>query len=408
MLMSFNIFSVRLLHVARSVTMGNTRASMSRTGSRYRLSRFFVSYLPKCTIGESLGTVVKTMSNIYRSLTRYLIAFTLVLVTGALRAYSQEQYALLSHQDEISMFRGYEALIEALNNAEEGDVITLSEGEFKGALINRNLTLRGAGMGFNGGSKTILRKNSDINGQYGDYSLRLLSPAGGRILIEDLECAAGGMEIQYGNKVDIVRCSSIIKFAGDANSVKEMRLINCFLEWGIKNNNVDNPPIIEGSIIDEKVLGVNANHCVIVNETKPSSTVKVQSSTVSNSVIFKATSGEITDNAMLQNCVVVYNFASGDPYYDNYFQKFQEKLSEQSPTNRLLYLEEVVFKEGTSTYELTDENASQWLCDDGTQIGLFGGELPFGNAPGILKIKSLKVADKTDSEGMLRLEVEIQ
>ena len=54
--------------------------------------------------------------------------------------------ATLSHDGTISAFYGASALASAYNAAENGDVITLSSGQFKAINISKNITLRGAGM----------------------------------------------------------------------------------------------------------------------------------------------------------------------------------------------------------------------------------------------------------------------
>lgn len=53
-----------------------------------------------------------------------------------------------------------------------------------------------------------------------------------------------------------------------------------------------------------------------------------------------------------------------------------------------------VFKESRDSYELLGENAAAWLGTDGTQVGIYGGPLPFGSAITNSKITELDVYKK--------------
>ena len=57
------------------------------------------------------------------------------------------QLATLQHQDQVSIFYGAESLKRAVAAASDGDVITLSAGQFDAPTFDKELTVRGAGMG---------------------------------------------------------------------------------------------------------------------------------------------------------------------------------------------------------------------------------------------------------------------
>lgn len=341
------------------------------------------------------------MSQVYHSWVHCLVTILVVFLVSGANVYAQDQYALLTHKGETTVFRGPDALIDAADRADEGDVITLSEGQFKGTVITRNITLRGAGMGINGEKSTLLTYNSNINGTYEYYSLKIESPDDGGVLVENLACGRSGINIKEGNRVDLVRCKSQLRFDADENHVKEMRIINCVIENGIDSSTESNMPLVTGSVIIGKVYGIKADHCVIMGEN--GSTANVNGSTLSNSVVgCTATAHE----CVWINCVLL---VPEMPTHEMIAAQFNEELGAVSQTNKVFVSGEIeAFKEGPGLYELTDANASSWLCEDGTQVGIYGGSLPFGTLSNILTIKSLKVAEKTDTEGMLKLEVEIE
>ncbi len=70
--------------------------------------------------------------------------------------------ATLSHNGQMSIFYGSDALKSAHDAAQHGDVITLSSGTFNGVTITKALTIRGAGMMANMETKSgeYVRPNS--------------------------------------------------------------------------------------------------------------------------------------------------------------------------------------------------------------------------------------------------------
>ena len=71
--------------------------------------------------------------------------FVLLCVTTLIFAQTETQTATLKHGDNITAYYGCDALINAYNNAEDGDIITLSGGGFNAPTITKTITLRGAG-----------------------------------------------------------------------------------------------------------------------------------------------------------------------------------------------------------------------------------------------------------------------
>ena len=61
-------------------------------------------------------------------------------------SYAQDvQMATLQHGDELSAFYGADAFAEALEKAEDNDVINLSSGVFNGVTITKPVKIYGAG-----------------------------------------------------------------------------------------------------------------------------------------------------------------------------------------------------------------------------------------------------------------------
>lgn len=59
------------------------------------------------------------------------------------------------------------------------------------------------------------------------------------------------------------------------------------------------------------------------------------------------------------------------------------------------------------TYELTDEALATYLGSDGTQVGIYGGNLPFDATPTNPQIKKCNVASRSTADGKLSVEIEV-
>lgn len=89
---------------------------------------------------------------------------------------------------------------------------------------------------------------------------------------------------------------------------------------------------------------------------------------------------------------------------------FQHQLNS---TNMLLDTYSDVFDTwtGTFSYEedfiLNDSIASSFLGNDGTQVGIHGGSVPYDPRPSYMLVKRYNVANKSDHEGKLSVDIEL-
>ena len=108
---------------------------------------------------------------------------SLVALAMATMSFAQSSVlATLSHEGEISTFYGVTALKSAVEAAENGDVITLSSGQFNAVDISKTITLRGAGMSvstdsINSHEATIIQ---------GAFTISQADTIEGRIVMEGL------------------------------------------------------------------------------------------------------------------------------------------------------------------------------------------------------------------------------
>ena len=62
----------------------------------------------------------------------------------------------------------------------------------------------------------------------------------------------------------------------------------------------------------------------------------------------------------------------------------------------------------TETYELNEEAAQTYLGEDGTQIGMYGGNMPFTTDLSYPEITRFDVDSKSSTDGTLQVNVEVK
>ena len=93
---------------------------------------------------------------------KLLLMLAFSAITMAMWAQSDVLTATLQHENTTSVFKGASALVQAHNAAVDGDVITLSDGNFTATNITKSVTIYGAGFEQNEETGTAI---TTINGK---------------------------------------------------------------------------------------------------------------------------------------------------------------------------------------------------------------------------------------------------
>jgi hypothetical protein len=67
----------------------------------------------------------------------------------------------------------------------------------------------------------------------------------------------------------------------------------------------------------------------------------------------------------------------------------------------------VITSNDEETFELTDEAKTTYLGSDGTQVGIYGGSLPFDPTPSNPQITKFNVASKSTADGKLSVDIQV-
>lgn len=312
----------------------------------------------------------------------------IVLTAGA----QSMQVATLSHEGTITSYTSADALRRAYDAAVDGDVITLSSGVFNSVNLEKHITLRGAGMGVRVNDTDPYIEPTVING--------------------NMEITADGSP-ENCFKMEGVLCSNV-RFCGLTNTqfskckfmdigyyinkggFTDVTFINCIFENG--NFCYNSSMNFYGCYFNEISFGGNSlftlTNCLYetAGGNAPGGACVLKNSIVINNK---------GDYVWQVHCSQAYNTVCvADLAIDCALYK-----ALQLNNGTLLPKDTQLFKDGTF-FQLTDEG-KKYLGNDGTEVGIYGGSLPFDPTPTNPQIVKFNVAPKTTADGKLSIDIEV-
>ena len=336
--------------------------------------------------------------------------FLLVFSSGTVFAQSS-MLATLSHDGEITVFYGANALKEAHAAATHGDAITLSSGSFNAVDITKAITLRGAGMDvdtlkntyptiINGDFSIIIgdsvNEKLTIEGIYNNFTITISKGLSNATFMKSRLYGVSFRTLKNGaihcnnrfihcKVVDYLHLFSSIDFTFVNSYISDCPNYDC-------NSAFANCIILRGLPAFTNSTFYN---CIFIGNPD---------ATTSNS------SNVLDKTCQAYNCIATNVLTdSDDPSDRNYVFKHMT-----NPSNVAICLMKSVFKTFTynnytdnETFELLDEIKSKYKGTDGTQIGLHGGALPFSSRTTNPQITKCNVASHSTADGKLCVEIEV-
>ena len=325
--------------------------------------------------------------------------------------------ATLSHDGEVSAYYGAGALASAHEAAVNGDVITLSSGQFDAVDITKAVTFRGAGMETDSESQTY---PSVING---DFSINIPEDTSERLTMEGV----------YGNDKTITvkgtlknamfnKCRFYIFTDGSQSpssavtpTMQNITFLHCkfahglnIAQWqGQKNNSIS----FVNCVMREAAIGSATSgnsfeftNCVVQIYVRASGLgIHSRCATYRNSIITaNSTNIAMDESNHIYRSLGISNY--------NIFSKLPSSSNSWYSTSDITQ----VFKTYANTYSdgedfaLTDEAKATYLGDDGSEVGIHGGNLPFSSTLASPKITKFDVAPKSTTDGKLSVDITVK
>ena len=336
------------------------------------------------------------MKTINLQLKRALSATLFVLllnVAGMRNALAQNQVATLQHEGNISMFFGQDALYAAHSAAAEGDTITLSSGNFNGCHITKSITIHGAGCvedTIAGFTPTTITSDFEI----GVDSTTPLAFEGLHLGIVYYsrytttnnvifnKCHIQSIQDRYGYNIKNLQINDCVvqdlRFRGQSTTIVNS-VVKIVLYSHIAVNNINS--------IYNSILVCNDN-------------IQLNNSEFYNSIIATGSGNNVT-NTIFYNCI---NIKTGDT------QLFEGQVNNTNMTVDN-YSDVFATFAGDITYDniyqLNSNIVNTFLGNDGTQVGIYGGMMPYNVRPTYMIIKTINVAGRTTSDDKLGVQIEL-
>ena len=323
--------------------------------------------------------------------------------------YAQAPIAMLQHGTNLTPFYGNDALINAYNAAQDEDIITLSPGVFNACDIHKAITVRGAGMMTDtatGVTRTLIN---------GDFVIEIFDSTKS-VAFEGLYL--NGVHPDTVWNLQFTKCfiASLDNVPYYNASINNCNIVHCiipaFNASKFQNAHFYNSVVCDPSYYTTFTGGECVfDHCIIkfnCNNYWGSSAINQIYST--NSILVpRDTSSSIATDP--ENTCTHHEYGIGITHHANNF--FHPAGSAE--TNHLYNFSNfnqvfVGFDFDVTIYadyHLLPGVATTYLGSDGTQIGIYGGSMPFD--PKILNpsIGHITVGGQTNDQGQLPVTIEV-
>ena len=339
----------------------------------------------------------------------------IVMIFAALGVMAQTTIvATLTHAGVTTEYYGENAFVDAVKASVDGDLITLSEGLFKGTTINKSLNIRGNGVGSTQiTSDVILDKSADENEENHWLNIE------GITFNADIRIKGPGSREPYVVKDLCMKKCDIKNFGFEEyysngyyySTLKNCSFINCHITNDIKIRNV-----CEVSFINSIVRGyscsageqelnpkVNMLNCVIITNRAPDGVTYLNAK---NSVLLISVNNyraySFSPTVSFQNCVISGYIDSPDAVKSFFLNGIPHDKTIWMPMEEVFAtLTEYRLYDATNDYQLKKITSEEV---DGNLLGIYNGEVPYTSTVTYPHFTTFNVAEKA-VDGKLSVEV---
>ena len=323
---------------------------------------------------------------------KFIVFFMVLVAMCATEAKAQSSLlATLNHEGAISTYYGATALQQAHEAAANGDVITLSSGTFLSVDITKAVTLRGAGMALDAATQTeptVLANDFSITiddevtdrltieGIYSNQQINIKKLKKAMFLKDRIRSISIPSDSDYGTDLTFIHCRITENYSGRNKSNNSAMFQNCIVSYIYGYNySFKNCLVRQNNANSSFTLCYNSEYknCVLINPYGYNNSI-----TMYNNLYFGSTKINCPNNTNIQ-------LANND-----------ERIK-----NLLTYSDD-------NDYKLTEDAKAIMKGTDGTEVGIYGGSLPYDPTPTNPQISKFNVAAKTTADGKLSVDIEVK
>ncbi|MBR5395339.1 MAG: hypothetical protein IK144_09720 [Bacteroidaceae bacterium] len=291
---------------------------------------------------------------------RILFVIACLAIAGIQSVKAQPSIAALHHARRVTLYSGAQ-LQTVIDKAMSGDTIYLSEGTFGGGItINKSkIALIGAG------ERTVISGTVRIGN--GDDAIN-------NLFLEGLNIR-GDINVSGGNVTDIVvsQCQLYSTESGGSyvGMIRVVNMVRCNLKNTLKGN-FTSISLSNSKIKEVSTYHASLNHCNIGKVDSESDDVgNIYTNCIIDNFAARSHSSE-SDKAVLINCLV-----SGNT---------QDAIVENCK------------KENSSILDENLEASPSFIGNDGTVVGIMGGDTPYTLIPSAPHVSEHKIEVDAESQ----------
>lgn len=325
---------------------------------------------------------------------KLFLSLITAIACGAGAMAQDSRVATLQHGTNIKAYYGPDALAEAHKGAVDGDIITLSAGEFNACNTTKAITIRGEGR-----DKSVISGSSNMTLTIPQGSTYPLSLEGLTIRINK----SNALSIKGTDGTETAIISKCYFYIDDGtsfyqcNAVVVQSYLNAYYDnCGITAADKSNVTCINSILKDMAYSGTgkfDVQNCVIIQSPN------VMYSSFKNSIICTVCS---LDSSNTSKKCLVKEGSSGfdDSWYITVTAPDPGPWSEPSDV--------VVWDDlFTGNYHLTDEASATYVGTDGKEVGIYGGAYPYEMTPDYPLVKDLDVMGSYN-DGKLKVQLNVE
>jgi hypothetical protein len=322
--------------------------------------------------------------------------------------YAQAPIAMLQHGTNLTPFYGNDALINAYNAAQDEDIITLSPGIFNACNINKGITVRGAGMMSDtatGTTRTLIS---------GDFVIEIFDSTKS-VAFEGLYFnGTVFMDTAWNPQFSKCYINSLADITFSNSRIYNCNIVHCIIP-AIDADKFQNAHFYNSVVCDPNYYTTFADgecvfdHCIIkfncYNYWGSSAIDKIYST---NSILMPRDTSKTTDP---ENTCIHHEYGIGITHPAHSFFHPAGSAEANHLYNFSDFSQVFVGFDFDITiyadYHLLPSVAATYLGSDSTQIGIYGGTIPFD--PRILNpsIGHITVGGQTNDQGQLPVTIEV-
>jgi hypothetical protein len=329
-----------------------------------------------------------------------LLSIVISLLAVCPVAAQDVQLATLQQGENLQVFYGADALKNAIDAANNGDLITLSAGAFNAPPINKAVTIQGAGY------VTDVENNRYPTAIIGRIEIQLPRNVEG-LTIEGIY-NDNTLEIYDTVTAFTLKKSRLktVRFDGVQSGVARGHSINCLIdqcriaEYFHPDEESNNLYVKNSIIFDLWAENTSSATLAVVNCIITHQVHEAITAFYKNNIFYGVTNG----NSISSLCSAYNNvFLSG-----SYANVLVQSGNQHSDSDTLFGQDVGTTYSDSLTYELTESAKITFLGTDGFQVGIYGGTSPFTNVPTNPQVTQKTIDAKSSVDGKLNVSIKVE